>query len=127
MELNSLDADGNGEVDYDEENDILFFKIKNREYAKSIELNDLVLDVDAEGFVTGLQIFDASKLFHLDPESLQDVQRWEFHIKVENKVVSVQLTFDLQKDNKIIERGQNLVRESALLEHNSEVLCAMEV
>ena len=33
--------EGKGEVDYDYKHDILFFKVKSREYAKSIELLDL--------------------------------------------------------------------------------------
>lgn len=116
----------NGEVDYDPENDILFFKLKEQEYAKSIELGDLVVDLDPEGVVTGLQIFDASQQFNLDTSSLQNVHHWNFHVKVENKVITIQLTFETERDEQVIERGQNLIRESAFLARDSEVVCAME-
>ena len=49
-------------VNYDYDNDILFFKVKDREYDHSVELEDLVLDVDSEGNVSGIQIFGASKM-----------------------------------------------------------------
>lgn len=116
----------NGEVDYDPENDILFFKLKGREYSKSIELDDLVVDLDQEGLVSGLQIFDAGQQFNLDVGALQNIHHWNFHVKVENKVITIQLTFELEKDDRIVERGQNVIRESALLARDSEVRCAME-
>ena len=126
MELKHLDAQGKGEMDYDYIHDILFFKVREREYKKSIELEDIVLDVDSEGFVTGIQIFDATKIFNLEKESLRNIKKWEFKIRTEGKVVFVQLTFDIMKRNKLIERGQNLVRESSSFQVNSEVLCKME-
>lgn len=116
----------NGEVDYDPENDILFFKLKEREYAKSIELGDLVVDLDPEGVVTGLQIFDASQQFNLDASSLQNVHHWNFHVKVENKVITIQLMFETERDEQVIERGQNLIRESAFLARDSEVQCVIK-
>jgi uncharacterized protein YuzE len=50
-----LNAKGKGEADYDYANDILFFKIKDREYSHSIELEDIVLDIDVSGIITGIQ------------------------------------------------------------------------
>ena len=52
MEIKHLDAKGNGEVDYDYAHDIILFKVKDREYSKSVEFEDLVLDIDKEGFIT---------------------------------------------------------------------------
>ena len=47
---------GKGEVDYDYKHDILFFKTKDRQYSKSIELLDnIVIDVDKSGFLVGIQ------------------------------------------------------------------------
>ena len=65
---------GKGEVDYDFKHDILFFKIKDRRYAKSIELLDsIVADVDKDGFLVGIQIFDASKFLKLDKKELLSI------------------------------------------------------
>ncbi|MBI1972417.1 DUF2283 domain-containing protein [Candidatus Woesearchaeota archaeon] len=113
-----------GIVDYDYKNDILFFKVKEREYKQSIDFGDFILDVDKEGFVTGIQIFDASKIFSIDKYALQKIRNWRFHTKTENKVVSVQLFFEAVKRNKVLVEGrQNLVRESTAQLKDSEVIC----
>lgn len=120
-----LDAKGKGEMDYDYANDILFFKIKDREYDHSIELNDIVLDVDASGIITGIQIFGASDIFHIEKEALQNIKKWEFSIQTEGKVISIQLMFEMLRRNKIVERGQNLIRETSSPLRDAEVMCAV--
>ena len=66
---------GKGDVDYDFKHDILFFKTKDRKYAKSIELLDnIVVDVDKEGFLVGVQIFDASEFLNLDKKCYYQFQ-----------------------------------------------------
>jgi len=127
MEPKHLDARGKGEVDYDYKNDILFFKVKDREYTRSLEFEDIVLDVDKEGFITGIQLFDASRLFRADKDALMKVRRWEFNTKVEENVITLQLRFEMVKRNKVIvEQGQNLVREATSPLNDSEVLCKIE-
>lgn len=124
MEGKHLDAKGKGEVDYDYKNDTLFFKIKKRAYQKSLDFGDLVLDVDSEGFITGIQIFEASKIFNMDKNALLKVRRWEFNTKVENKVITVQLSFEVLKRNKVVAR-QNFERETTARLQDSEVLCTI--
>ena len=121
MEIKHLDARGNGEVDYDYVHDIILFKIKEREYFKSIEFEDIVLDIDKEGFITGIQIFNASNMFKVEKESLKEIKNWNFEIKVEDNVIFVQLAFEIIKRNKVIERVQNIIRKSPSILKNSEV------
>ena len=59
MKPRHLEAEG--EMDYDYANDVLFFKIKDREYDFSIEFQNMVIDVDEEKFIVGIQIFEAYK------------------------------------------------------------------
>lgn len=82
-----LDAKGRGEMDYDYANDLLFFKVKEREYDRSIELDDVVLDVDKEGYITGIQIFGASNMFEVDKNTLRNVHKWDFKVRIEGKVI----------------------------------------
>ncbi len=125
--MEHLDARGKGEVDYDYKEDTLFFKIKNREYKKSLDYGNFVLDIDKEGFITGIQLFDASKLFKIDKNALLKVKRWEFNTKVENKIITVQLTFETVKRNKvIIEKGHNLERETTARLQDSETMCTIQ-
>ena len=58
---------------YDYKEDILLFRITGRNYSKSVELQNLVADIDEEGFVTGIRIFDASKVFGVDKNSLKNL------------------------------------------------------
>ena len=132
MENKHLDARGKGEYTYDYRNDILLFKIKNREYAMSIEFENLVVDIDKEGFITGLRIFDASQLFKLSKIALNKVRSFEFNTKVETgakkeKVITIQLRFVPMLRNKpMIKQGQDIVRESFSSQiKNSEVLCTV--
>ena len=112
-------------MDYDYTEDTLFFKVKERDYDHSIELEDVVLDIDKEGYITGIQIFGASKMFNVDKDTLRNVQKWEFTVRTEGKIIFIQLIFEMLRRNQIVERGQNLVRESSTLLTDSEVRCAM--
>ncbi len=123
MKIKHLDAKGKGEMDYDYSNDILFFKVKNREYDHSLELGDVVLDVDKEEYITGIQIFGASIIFNVDKDTLRNVKKWEFKVRTEGKIISIQLMFEMVRRNQVVERGQNLVRESVSLLTDSEVRC----
>lgn len=124
MEKKQLDAKGKGEFSYDYTDDILFFKVKDRAYDHSLELEDIVLDIDTEGFITGIQIFGASKMFNVDKTTLRNIKAWEFNIKTKGKLIFVQLMFEMMRRNKVVERGQNLVREATSPLANTEVVCA---
>lgn len=123
MEKKYLDAKEKGKVDYDYKNDILFFNIKDREYEKSLDFGDFVIDLDKEGFATGIQIMDASKIFKSPKEDLMNVKKWQFAIKIENNIVSIQLAFILVKRNVTIQ--QNFEREAKANLMDSEVECTI--
>jgi|SRR3989344_2160979 len=104
MEIKYLNAKGMEEIDYDYSNDIILFKIKDRDYDYSIELEDVVLDIDKEGFITGIQVFDASNIFNASKEALTSIKNWEFKIRTEEKIIYIQLNFAIISRNKIIEK-----------------------
>lgn len=95
-----LDGTGKGEFLYDFNNDILMFKIKDRDYKISAEFQNFVADIDTEGFVTGIRVFDASKVFEIDKYTLKHIVRWGFKTKVESGMITVRLTFVGQVRNK---------------------------
>ena len=78
-----MNARGKGEFYYNYKYDILFFKIKERDYQKSLDFGDIIVDIDTEGFITGIQLFDASKMFRLDKLVLREIKNWKFYIKSE--------------------------------------------
>ena len=121
-----LNAKGKGVVSYDYKEDTLFFKTKDREYQKSIEFDDIVVDIDKEGYITGIQLFGASKLFNLNKIALRDVKGWEFHTKAQGNVITINLIFNVKRRNKSIESHQSLVRETESKIANSEVECTIQ-
>ena len=120
-----LNAIGKGEMDYDYEHDILFFKVKDREYNHSLELSGLVIDLDAEGYPTGIQIFDASKIFQIEKVALQQIQQWKFAIQIHDRVVAVSLFFTTLRRNKVIECRQEIERPIAQPVQNATVECTV--
>lgn len=128
MKNKYLDAKGMGEVIYNYDDDILLFKIKDRDYLESIDFDNLIIDLDTKGFITGVRIFDASKLFGLQKVALSKIRYFEFNAKIEGKIVSMQFKFKCEFRNKPITQGENLVREAVGLDiMNSEVLCSVPV
>ena len=116
---------GKGEVDYDFKHDILFFKTKDRKYAKSIELLDnIVADVDKEGFLVGLQIFDASEFLNLDKKELLSIPKWSFNANVyDGNKIDIRLTFQIKVRNKIIEKNPIIAQQISQKLPNSEMVC----
>lgn len=88
-----LDGTGKGEFLYDFNNDILMFKVKGRDYKVSAEFQNFVADIDTEGFVTGVRIFDASKVFGIDKYTLRNIVKWGFKAIVEDGTITIRLTF----------------------------------
>jgi len=122
-----------GESDYDYKNDILFFKTKNREYSRSIESDNLVLDIDSKGLVVGVQIFEASKFLKITPLNLREVHKWEFSTKVDRiKVgkkeftrIELRLTFNVKIRNKLVEKNPIILQPITEKLPNSELVCAI--
>jgi uncharacterized protein YuzE len=127
MEKRHLDARGTGEHTYDYANDILLFKIRDRDYAISIDFDNLIVDVDTKGFITGMRIFDASELFGLSKLALNNVKSFEFNAKAENKIITIQLRFTSVLRNKpVIRHSQDIVREASDSHiKDSQVMCTV--
>ena len=108
MDKKHLEKDGS--FDYDYRNDILFFKVNEREYSHSFELGDYVVDIDTEGYIVGIQIFNASNYFNMTKDSLRSVQNWKLEASVKNSVVEVRLVFNSIVRNQIVEKSPILVQ-----------------
>lgn len=96
----TLEAEG--EMDYDYVNDVILFKVKDREYDFSIEFQNIVVDIDKEQLIVGIQIFDASKFLKIEKEHLQKITNWQFKAKLENNEFRIDLHYQVSVRNKII-------------------------
>ena len=88
-----LDGTGKGEFLYDFTNDILMFKVKDRDYKISAEFQNFVADIDTEGFVTGIRVFDASRVFGIDKYTLKNIVKWRFDAFIEEGMITIRLNF----------------------------------
>ncbi len=127
MATKHLDARGKGEIDYDYKEDTLFFKIKDREYMNSLDFEGLVVDIDKEGFLTGIQIFDASQLFGIPKEALRNTKFMEFSAKAQEKEVILRFRFIAALRNKsFMQQGQDIIREATAPLASTEMMCTMK-
>ncbi len=110
MEERKLNAPG--ECDYDYKYDTLFFKIKDREYSRSIEMGNLVLDLDSENFLTGVQISEASKFLGIDKMKLREISKWDFKSSIKDNIIEIRVNFEIKLRNKIVEKNPIIIRES---------------
>ena len=101
-----------GEMDYDYSNDILFFKSKNREYSRSKEFSNIVLDIDKEDFIVGIQIFDASKFLRIPKIALRNVPKWQFQATILDNKIEIRLVFQVVYRNKKIEKNPIIMTET---------------
>ncbi len=101
-----------GEMTYDYTNDVLFFKVKNREYDFSFEFQNMVVDVDKEKFITGIQIFDASEFLGIQKINLREIPKWQFKAKINKGVIELRLFYQLRIRNKTIEKTPIIIQEN---------------
>ena len=104
--------EGKGEMDYDYVNDILFFKVSEREYAFSVEFQNMVIDIDEENFIVGIQIFEASKFLRMSKVNLREIPRWKFNAKLDNNTIEIRLDYQLKVRNRIFEKNPIIIQEN---------------
>src|SRR3989344_924641 len=115
--------EGKGAMDYDYVNDILFFKIINREYDRSLEFENMVIDIDDEAFIVCLQIFDASKFLGISKTNLK-IKTWQFKAKIMPESIEIRLTCEVNIRNKVRELNPIIVQQNTEQLPNSQMIAA---
>jgi uncharacterized protein YuzE len=105
------ELNGKGEMDYDYVNDILFFKIKGREYDRSIEFGNMTIDIDKEEFIVGIQIFDASRFLGINKSNLK-INKWQFKAKITAESIELRLFCEVSIRNRIRELSPIIVQQN---------------
>jgi uncharacterized protein YuzE len=116
---------GEGEMDYDYANDILFFKVKDREYDRSLEFENLVVDIDSENYIVGLQIFDASQFLKMDKVSLREIPSWKFQAYIDEDKVEIRITFQASVRNQLVEKNPIIIQKNDRSLPSSEMVVAV--
>lgn len=109
-------AESNTKIIYEKDEDILFLS-KGKVARVSIEIGDFIIDVDMNGYVSAIEILNASENLQLDSESLNEINEAHMsaiykpnylyimlvlYFKEKEKDVAIPLTVDL--GHKQIER-----------------------
>lgn len=93
-----------GVCDYDDKYDILFIGTRKGLYKHSVELDNIVIDLNEKENIRGIQIFDASEYLQIDKQALKNIQKWLFSAEVFENRLTLRLIIEFLRDNKIIER-----------------------
>ena len=117
--------EGKGEMDYDYVNDILFFKIKDREYDFSLEFQNMVIDVDKEKFIVGIQIFDVSKFLMIDKLNLKAIPKWQFKARIDNNQIEIRLFYQISIRNRIIDKNPIIIQENTADLPSPQMVCTI--
>lgn len=123
MKMAKKNLKGKGICDYDYKHDILFFKTKNREYEQSIEISNMVLDIDKEKFIVGIQIFEASEFLGITKQNLLKIPKWNFLSKFDEGKIEVRLDFQIVVRNKIINKNPIIIQPTPMSLPDSELVC----
>jgi len=111
-DINERNLEGEGEMDYDYVNDILFFKLKDRNYDFSMEFENMVIDVDEEKFIVGAQIFNVSEFLGIPKQHLRMIPKWQFKSKVSENSIEVRLFYQIAIRNQIIRGTPIIIQEN---------------
>lgn len=129
--IRHLDGTGKGEFLYDYKHDMLTFKIKDRDYKMSLEFQNFSIDIDTKNFVTGIRIFDVSKVSGLKRILFKNLVHGDFKASIKDNIITIRINFVGRLRNKIIpvfSKEQNFTQQisapgsSKHPLHNSEVV-----
>ncbi len=94
-------AKGNTEIVYEENDDILSLW-KGKPSKASIEVGDFIVDIDSLGYVSGLEILNASENLGLSPFILAGIERASMSVLYKQNYLSIILSFKIKdKENNV--------------------------
>lgn len=88
-------------MSYASDEDILVLS-RGRTVQASIEIGDFVIDIDHKGFVTGLEILDASRVLRLAEAQLKQMKNATMTINYKQDYVLIMLFFTIKNKEKEI-------------------------
>lgn len=80
----------NTKIIYDREEDILFLS-KGHKAKASIDIGDFVIDIDTSGFVSGIEILNASKNLNISEEMLKGIKKASMAVSYKPNYVYITL------------------------------------
>ena len=96
------------------------------EYNESIDLDDVILDIEKNGKIVGIEILDASKMFKVDKyDLLKNLIKFEEVIKITKDVIKLNMKLEVLKRNKEIVKESTVkgLNYTGLNEGEMEIAC----
>lgn len=91
----------NTKISYDEEEDILFLS-KQRKVKASIDIGDFIVDIDQRGFVSGIEILNASENLKISEDQLKELKEASMVVTYKPNYVYISLVMRFEEKEKDI-------------------------
>ena len=92
-------------IDYDYENDSLFFFTKGAGYKQSLDLDNVIIDFDEHNHIKGVEILDASERFGVSKFAIKNPEKINIQLNVSEKKIELSINIILQIRNQEIPRA----------------------
>ena len=86
---------------YDQEDDTLFVSKKSK-VRESVDVGDFSLDIDTKGFVSGIEILNASENLNISPDELKGLREASMSVSYKQDYAYVTLALKLKDKEKDI-------------------------
>jgi uncharacterized protein YuzE len=94
-------AEGDTKIIYDAEEDILLLS-KIRKVKASISIGDFIIDVDSRGFISGVEILNASENMKIPPKVLSELKKASMSVTYKQNYIYIFLVMKFERTEKEI-------------------------
>jgi len=94
-------AKNNTKIIYDKEEDILYLS-RGKSSKASVEVGDFIIDVDFRGFISAIEILNASENLNIDPKILEKINKTSMSIIYKPNYLYIVLVLNLEEKEKEI-------------------------
>lgn len=94
-------------IDYDYDNDVIFFYNEDKSYDFSIDAEGIILDLSEDNYVMDIEISNASKRFGVSKSDLRAVKHFEADINIDKDNIEISMKLEIQKRNRLFDKFFN--------------------
>lgn len=94
-------------IDYDYDNDVIFFYNEDKSYDLSIDAEGIILDLSEDNYVMDIEISNASKRFGVSKSDLRAVKHFEAEINIDRDNIEISMKLEIQKRNRLFDKFFN--------------------
>lgn len=92
-------------IDYDYENDSLYFFIKGDKYEHSLNLENIIVDFSKGDYIKGVEIQNASKRFGVSKYALKGIHNVNIELDITNEKIELKIALTVKIRNKAVPKA----------------------